>query len=127
MPLVRVDLAIGTPVDYRKTIGDVIYNAMLSTLNVPPDDRFQVISEHQRDNLIVDPSFLGIERTDACIVIQITLNDGRTVAVKRDFYKAIVSGLVERLKIRPQDVFINLVEVRRENWSFGNGEAQFAQ
>ena len=127
MPLVRIDIAAGMPVDYRKAIGDVIYDAMRSTLNIPPDDRFQIISEHQRENFIVDPTFLGIERTNSCIVIQVTLNDGRALDVKCSFYKAVVSGLVERLKTRPQDVFINLVEVRRENWSFGNGEAQFAE
>jgi len=127
MPLVRIDLAIGTAVEYRTAIGDVVYDAMHSTLNVPANDRFEIIAEHQLDGFIVDRSFLGIKRSDATIIIQITLNDGRTVDVKRNFYKAVASGLVERLKIRPQDVIINLVEVRPENWSFGNGEAPFAK
>ena len=125
MPLVRIDLARGKSVAQRQTIGDVIYNAMIATINVPKDDRFQIITEHAPDDLIVDKTYLGIQRTADCVLIQITLNEGRTVAQKQTFYKAIVDGLHERLGMRREDVFINLVEVRKENWSFGNGEAQY--
>lgn len=125
MPLVRIDLARGKSVAQRQTIGDVIYNAMIATINVPKDDRFQIITEHAPDDLIVDKTYLGIQRTADCVLIQITLNEGRTVEQKQTFYKAIVDGLHERLGMRREDVFINLVEVRKENWSFGNGEAQY--
>jgi 4-oxalocrotonate tautomerase len=126
MPLVRIDLATGKSADYRRTIGDVIYDAMTSTINVPKDDRFQIITEHVPDDLIVDPSYMGITRSPDCVVLQITLSDGRTIEQKRAFYKAIADGLHDRLGLRREDVFINLVEVRKENWSFGNGEAQYA-
>ena len=126
MPLVRIDLAAGKSADYRRTIGDVIYDAMVSTINVPKDDRFQVITEHAPEDFIVDPSYMGIARSPDCVILQITLNDGRTVEMKRAFYKAIADGLHERLGMRREDVFISLVEVRKENWSFGNGEAQYA-
>jgi len=126
MPLVRIDLQSGKSAAYRTTIGEVVYDAMLAVLNVPKDDRFQIIAEHSAQSLIVDPSYLGISRTEECIVIQVTLNDGRSVEQKRAFYKAIADGLHERLKLRREDVFINLVEVKKENWSFGNGEAQYA-
>ena len=126
MPLVRIDLAAGKSVDYRRTIGDVVYDAMVSTINVPKDDRFQIITEHASVDLIVDPSYMGITRSPDCVILQITLSDGRTIEQKRAFYKAIVDGLHERLGLRREDVFINLVEVRKENWSFGNGEAQYA-
>ncbi|MBC7392366.1 4-oxalocrotonate tautomerase [Variovorax sp. GrIS 2.14] len=125
MPLVRIDLARGKSVAQRQTIGDVIYNAMIATINVPKDDRFQIITEHAPDDLIVDKTYMGIQRTADCVLIQITLNEGRTVEQKQTFYKAIVDGLHERLGMRREDVFINLVEVRKENWSFGNGEAQY--
>lgn len=125
MPLVRIDLARGKSVAQRQTIGDVIYNAMIATINVPKDDRFQIITEHAPDDLIVDKTYMGIQRTADCVLIQITLNEGRTVEQKQAFYKAIVDGLHERLGMRREDVFINLVEVRKENWSFGNGEAQY--
>ncbi|CAN5912967.1 tautomerase family protein [soil metagenome] len=127
MPLVRIDLARGKSVAQRQTIGDVIYNAMISTINVPKDDRFQIITEHAPDDLIVDKTYMGIQRTADCVLIQITLSEGRTVEQKQTFYKAIVDGLHERLGMRREDVFINLVEVRKENWSFGNGDAQYVK
>jgi phenylpyruvate tautomerase PptA (4-oxalocrotonate tautomerase family) len=126
MPLVRIDLTEGKSADYRRTIGEVVYEAMIGVLNVPKDDRFQIISEHPASDLIIDPTYLGVQRTADCIVIQVTLNDGRSVDMKRAFYKAIADGLHERLNLRREDVFINLIEVRKENWSFGNGEAQYA-
>jgi phenylpyruvate tautomerase PptA (4-oxalocrotonate tautomerase family) len=126
MPLVRIDLLEGRPAEYRRTIGDVVYESMLSALNVPKDDKFQIITEHPADELSIDPAYLGIERTSACILIQVTLNEGRSLEQKRAFFKAIADGLHQRLSVRRGDVFINLVEVKKENWSFGNGEAQYA-
>ena len=126
MPFVRIDLVAGKPAAFRKTIGDVIYDAMVSTINVPANDRFQVVTEHALDDFIVDRTYLGIERTDDCIVIQVTLNTGRTVDMKKAFFKAIADGLHERLGVRREDVFINLVEVDKVDWSFGNGIAQYA-
>ncbi|MEA3178427.1 MAG: hypothetical protein QOI59_1950 [Gammaproteobacteria bacterium] len=126
MPLARIDVPAGKSADYRNVVGDVVYNAMISALNAPKNDRFQIITEHPSGGLVVDPTYLGIQRTDNAIIIQVTLNDGRTVDMKRAFYKAVVDGLHERLGHRREDVVINLVEVKKENWSFGNGEAQYA-
>lgn len=126
MPLARIDIPAGKPKDYGRQIGDVVYDAMLATLNVPKDDRFQIIHEHTPDTLIIDPTYLGIARGPDAIVIQITLNEGRTTEIKRAFYKAVADGLAARVGLRREDVFINLIEVKKENWSFGNGEAQYA-
>lgn len=125
MPLARIDLAQGKSADYRKTIGDVVYDAMVETLKAPKDDRFQVITEHAADSFIFDPNYLGIARSKDCVFLQLTLNEGRTVEQKRAFYKAVMNGLNQRLNLRPEDLLVNLVEVRKENWSFGNGEAQY--
>jgi 4-oxalocrotonate tautomerase len=127
MPFVRIDLAKGKSQEYRAQIGDVIYRAMIDVLNVPKDDRFQIFAEHDKADLIFDRTYLGVHRTDDCVFIQITLNTGRTVEMKQRFYKAIADGLHDKLKLRREDVFINLVEVAKENWSFGNGEAQYAK
>ena len=127
MPLARIDLGQGKSADYRRAVGEVVYEAMIATLNAPKDDRFQIITEHPPDDFIADPNYLGIRRTKDCIFIQLTLNEGRTVDQKRTFYKAVADGLHQRLGLRREDAFINLVEVRKENWSFGNGEAQYAQ
>jgi phenylpyruvate tautomerase PptA (4-oxalocrotonate tautomerase family) len=125
MPLVRIDLLEGKPPEYRAQVGQVVYQAMLDVLNVPKNDRFQVITEHSKTGLVFDPEYLGIHRSDDCIFLQITLNTGRTVEMKQRFYRAVANGLHETLKLRREDVLINLVEVPKENWSFGNGEAQY--
>lgn len=127
MPLVRIDMEKGKSTEYRRAIGEVVYNAMLTTINVPKNDRFQVITEHEPEDFIFDPTYLGIERTNDCVFIQVTLNSGRTTEMKQAFYKAIADGLNERLGLRREDVLIQLVEVAKENWSFGNGEAQYAK
>ena len=126
MPLARIDLPAGKPADYGRAVADVVYEAMVATLNAPKDDRFQVISEHTPQTLLVDPTYLGIERSADALIIQLTLNEGRTVEAKKAFYKAVADGLHERVGLRREDVFINLVEAKKENWSFGNGIAQYA-
>jgi len=99
---------------------------MVHAINVPAQDRFQVITEHPADGLIYDPSYLGIQRTDDVVFIQITLNAGRTVDQKRALYQKIAELLAQAPGVRPEDVVISLVEVAKENWSFGNGLATYA-
>jgi 4-oxalocrotonate tautomerase len=127
MPLTRIDLAEGQPAGYRQTIGEVVYDAMIETLGVPEGDRFQVITEHAAQNFIFDADYLGIHRSKDCVFIQVTLLSGRDAGQKSAFYKAIADGLHKRLEMRREDVLINLVEVSKEDWSFGNGEAQYAK
>ncbi len=126
MPLVRISLRVGKSAAYRRAIGEGVHRAMVETINVPPLDRFQVITEHSSDDLIYDPRYLDIQRSDDVVFVQITLNAGRTVDQKRALYARIAGLLAEKPSVRPQDVLISLVEVPRENWSFGNGEAQYA-
>ena len=127
MPLARIDLAQGKSAAYLKTIGEVVYDAIVEHLKAPKDDRFQVITEHPADRFVFDPNYLGIQRSKDCVFVQLTLNDGRTIDQKRAFYKAVADGLHQRLNLRREDVLINLVEVKKENWSFGNGVAQYVQ
>ena len=105
--------------------GQVVYRALTEILNAPKDDLFQVITEHPPAGLQFDRDYLGVHRSDDCIFVQVTLNAGRTVEMKQRFYKAVADGLHETLNLRREDVFITLVEVPKENWSFGNGEAQY--
>lgn len=126
MPLVRISLLKGRPKGFGKKVGEIVYQAMVETINVPAKDHFQVITEHDKNSLIYDPGYLGIQRTDGVIFIQITLNEGRTVELKKAFYKAVAERLSQELGVRAEDVLINLVEVKKENWSFGNGVAQYA-
>ena len=126
MPLVRISLMEGKPESYGQKVGDAVHRAMVETINVPPLDRFQVITSHSKSDFIYDPEYLNVSRTDDLIMIQITLNTGRTVEMKKALYKRIAALLVESVQVRPEDVLINLVEVPKENWSFGNGIAQYA-
>lgn len=126
MPLVRICLRQGKPAGFGKRIGTVVYQTMVDTINVPVHDNFQIISEHDSDSLIYDPTYQNISRTDDVVFIQITLNEGRPVEVKKAFYKALAERLNQELGLRMEDILINLVEVKKENWSFGNGVAQYA-
>lgn len=123
MPLVRIFLRPGTSPEYRKALGDGVHRAMLEALAVPADDRFQVIGEHA--DLVYDPQYLGVSRTDSVVFVQITMSTGRKPQQKRKLYKRMAEILAESPGLRPQDLVINLVEVPWENWSFGNGEAQY--
>jgi phenylpyruvate tautomerase PptA (4-oxalocrotonate tautomerase family) len=125
MPLVRIDLLKGTDAAYRQEIGRVVYEALVS-VGVPANDRFQVITEREAAGFLFDADYLGIHRSEQLVIIQITWNEGRNTDQKRTLYKAIADGLHAAVGLRREDVFINLVEVKKENWSFGNGEAQYA-
>ena len=125
MPLVRIAVLEGQHTSHHAQIGDAVHRAMVETINVPPLDRFQIITEHPRAGFIFDPSYLNISRT-ALVMIQITLNAGRTTEMKKSLYKRIAELLHQEIKLRKEDVLINLVEVPKENWSFGSGEAQYA-
>ena len=126
MPLVRISLIQGQSDSYRQKLGDAVHRAMVETISVPVQDCFQIITEHAKSHFIYDPSYLNIKRTDDLIMIQITLNQGRTVEMKKALYKRIAELLNQELGLRKEDVLVNLVEVPKENWSFGNGEAQYA-
>jgi phenylpyruvate tautomerase PptA (4-oxalocrotonate tautomerase family) len=126
MPFVRIDLSKKHPEGFAQQVGEIVYEVMTTHINVPKDDKFQVITKHDSQELVAPKSYLGIEYSEDIIFIQLTLNEGRTTELKKKFYKAICEGLVERLKVRPQDIVINLIEVNKENWSFGNGEMQYA-
>jgi 4-oxalocrotonate tautomerase len=126
MPLVRIALRKGTSPEFRRAVGSSIHRAMVETIKIPEQDKFQIITEHDESGLIYDPSYLGISRTDGVILIQITLSAGRTVEVRKALYARIAQLLRESPGVRPEDVFVSLVEVPKENWSFGNGLAQYA-
>jgi phenylpyruvate tautomerase PptA (4-oxalocrotonate tautomerase family) len=126
MPLVRISLIAGKPESYRQKISDVVHRAMVETVNVPAQDRFQIITEHGKSDFVYDAQYLNIPRTDDLVIIQITLNAGRTTELKKALYRRIADLLNQEAGLRKEDVFINLVEVAKENWSFGNGEAQYA-
>lgn len=125
MPLVRIDLTKNHPPGFGRAVGEIVYRAMVSEIQVPADDKFQIIATHEADDINIPQSYLGIVYSPGIVFIQVTLNQGRTTELKKKFYKRIADDLVAELGMRAQDVFISLVEVSKENWSFGNGEMQY--
>ncbi len=126
MPLVRISLREGKSAAYRRAIGEAVHRAMVETINVPPLDRFQLITEHPPEGLIYDSTYLSIKRTDEVVFVQITLNTGRSTEQKRALYRRMAELLAESPGVQPQNLLVSLVEVARENWSFGEGKAQYA-
>ena len=127
MPLVRIDLSSTALPKLRQTVSDVVYDAMITVAKVPADDKFQIVTGHAADELVFPKEgYLGIDYTDGIIFIQVTWNAGRSTEVKKAFYRKIADDLHSKAGVRKQDVFINLVDVLPENWSFGNGEMQYA-
>ena len=126
MPFVQISLRTGKPEAYRQALFDNVYRAMRETFNVPEDDEFMTITEHDAANFRYSPSYLGVARSDDLVYIQITANNTRTVEQKKALFSRIAELLGESPGIRPEDVFVNIVEVAKENWSFGHGLAQYA-
>ena len=126
MPLLHLSLRAGKPEAYRQAIFDGLYRAMRETLQVPEDDQFMTITEHDAASFRYGASYLGIARGDDLLFIQITANNTRTVEQKKALFRRIAELLGESPGVRPEDVFVSLVEVAKENWSLGNGLAQYA-
>jgi 4-oxalocrotonate tautomerase len=126
MPLAHISLRAGKPESHRQAIFDGLYRALRETYDVPEDDQFMVIAEHDAVNFRYSKTYLDVERSDDLVFIQITANATRTVEQKKELFRSIARYLGENPGLRPEDVFVNIVEVAKENWSLGNGLAQYA-
>lgn len=126
MPLVHISLRTGKTEAYKQAIFDAIYCAMRETFNVPEDDQFMAMTEHDAENFRYGASYLDVARSDDLVFIQITANNTRTVEQKKALFRRIAELLGESPGIRSDDVFVSLVEVVKENWSLGHGLAQYA-
>ncbi|HEV2594655.1 MAG TPA: tautomerase family protein [Sphingomicrobium sp.] len=126
MPLTRISMRKGKFASYRSAIAQGAYEAMRETFDVPEEDLFVIVHELEPENLVIGRNYLDIERSDDLVILQITCNDNRTVEQKKALYAAVARRLQEDPGIRSEDIFINLLETQRENWSFGNGIAQYA-
>jgi len=122
MPFARIDLAKGKPPQYRATLADIVYKGILEVLKAPDGDRFIVVNEHEPENLIYDPNFLGMKRSPDFILIQVTSTVGNNKESKFALFRYIVDELKSKLSVRPDDVMITTVFVDRSDWSFGRGE-----
>ena len=126
MPMTRVALKQGKSADYKRALLDNIYLAMRETFKCPEDDQFMVITEHDDSTFCYNPTYLGVARSDELVMVQITCNFGRTVEMKKALYQRVAELLAQSIGLRREDLLISVVEVAKENWSLGNGEAQYA-
>jgi phenylpyruvate tautomerase PptA (4-oxalocrotonate tautomerase family) len=126
MPLVRIHLRRGKSRTYIAALRNGIYAAMHQSFAVPENDRFILVSQYDAEDFDYDPGYLGIARSDDLVIVQIACNNTRTVAQKQAFYRSVADKLAADPGVRPEDVLINLLETAKENWSFGNGIAQYA-
>jgi 4-oxalocrotonate tautomerase len=126
MPIAHISLRTGKPEAYRQAIFDSLYYAMRDALDVPEDDQFMTITEHDAANFRYGASCFGITRSDDLVYIQITVFNTRTVEQKKALFRRLAELLGENPGIRPEDVFVNVLEAAKENWSVGCGLAQFA-
>ena len=126
MPLVRISLRRGKSAAHLAALRNGIYRAMIDVFNVPENDRYILIHQHEAEEFDCDPHYLGIERSADLVIVQIACNNTRTVAQKQAFYRRVAENLAADPGLRPEDLFINLLETAKENWSFGNGVAQYA-
>jgi 4-oxalocrotonate tautomerase len=125
MPLVKIFVRRNTTEDGLRAISDGVHDALVAQANVPADDRFHILNRLDRDQIVAHPSYGGVTRSENIVIVEITLNSGRTVEVKKALYADIALRL-ERVGVRPDDVIVSLIEVTKENWSFGGGRATYA-
>jgi 4-oxalocrotonate tautomerase len=125
MPLLHISLRAGKPKAYRQAIFDGLYRAMRDALNVPEDDQFMTITEHDAANFRTGNGY-GVARSADVVYIQITVFNTRTAEQKKALFRRIAELLGENPGIRPEDVFVVILDAAKENWSVGHGLAQFA-
>jgi len=126
MPFVKVYLRRGKSPESLRAVSDAIHDALVSQANVPADDRFQVIHQLDDHELVAHPTYGGVSRTRDLVIVEITLNAGRTVEVKKALYADMAARLEQAAGLKPDDLMVSLVEVTKENWSFGGGRATYA-
>lgn len=126
MPLVKIHLRKGKSEEYVRLVSEAIHDALVTEASVPPDDKFHIIHQVEAAELIAHPSYAEVNRSADLIVVEITLNAGRSVEIKRNLYRRMLRNLDRAIQLRPDDLLVSLVEVSRENWSFGRGLATYA-
>ena|SRR5215212_772453 len=127
MPLVNIDLLEGRPREQLSAIADAVHDAMVQELDVPERDRFQILTEHRPETLTFDRHYLDIDRSEAFVLVRVTLSAGRSTDAKQAFYRRLAELLAERVGLATEDLAVMLVENNREDWSFGRGQASYLE
>lgn len=126
MPFVRISVPSSLSDDALRHVSSAVHDAMVAVFNVPAKDRFQVLTRHAPGELVCTPEYLDIVHAGPVVFVQITCNEGRTVEMKKALFAGLAASIEAGGVVRAEDVIVSLVEVKKENWSFGNGVAQYA-
>lgn len=126
MPLVKIHLRKGKGEEYVRLVSEAIHEALVTEASIPPEDKFHIVNQLEPAELIANPSYAEVNRSADLIVVEITLNAGRSVEIKRNIYRRMSRNLERAIQLRPDDLLVSLVEVTKENWSFGRGIATYA-
>lgn len=121
MAIVRIDFSSKHPDGFAQAVASVVDTAMQEMLGVPAKENFVICQAHDAGTFL--HANLAAERLADIVFVQITLNQGRSPELKSRFFASVTDSICAATAVRPEDVFINLVEVARENWSFGQRTA----
>jgi phenylpyruvate tautomerase PptA (4-oxalocrotonate tautomerase family) len=127
MPLVRISLLRGKSKEHIRAISDGVHQALIDAYRIPPEDRFQLIHQHEPEEFVYDADYLGIHRTRDVVFIHIVAGNWRDTATKKALYKAIADRLTASPGLRREDVQVILSPNARDEWSFGNGLASYVK
>jgi len=126
MPFFNVHVPKGLfPLDQRKAIADSLAHSLQESFGLPPEDKFVVINEHSEGFMFLHPTYKDVERSAGAIVISVYIPASRPMSEKRKLLKEIVQRLHDNVGIRPDDVFVTLIPLPSENFSFGRGFSPF--
>lgn len=123
MPLIQIHLVKGKSPKYIHAVMDGVHQALVTAWKIPATDRFQLVSEYKKAHFEFNKTIWGVKRSDDVIVIYIT-SIFRSAAMKKRLYQELIKVLGKNPKVRKEDVFVTIVTVKKEDWSFGNGLAQ---
>ena len=121
MPTARIDLIKGKPKEYRAKVAEIVYRGIVEQLGAPENDNYVVVQEHDAENFFWPRNFLGMDHTADLIFIQVVTTVGADVEHKKAFMKKMADELQGQVGLRREDTMINLIYIKKEDWSFGNG------
>ncbi len=121
MPLAHIHVPEVLPADKIRRLADAVHDGLVSTCNVPFNDRFQLIFQLDGERMIIDRHFPDVSRTPEASIVQILFLRGRTVEQKKALFQHIAAGAVEA-GFSGDDIMVCLVENAALDWSLGRGQ-----
>lgn len=126
MPLVRIDMIRGRSPQQVRAVADAVQESLIEVLRIPERDRFQIVTQHDPEEIIALDAGLGFERSPGAVIVHIFTQQGRGTQEKQSLYKT----LAERLAgagVEGKDLFVSYFENGPEDWSFADGRAQYVE